>query len=116
MCLSDLPPPDGGRVYKVQGKSTRLQTVCYFFLTLFWLKFDKIPTKCKPRLTNMRSAKCFFLRVYAALRGGMPLPPKNRFVIYVDCSKAGKRGAVMRFVVGSATMNLFLFLRLGYSL
>ena len=46
-----------------------------------------------------------------------PFPPKkNRFVIYVDCSKAGKRGAVMRFVVGSATMNLFLFLRLGYSL
>ena len=43
-------------------------------------------------------------------------PKKNRFVIYVDCSKAGKRGAVMRFVVGSATMNLFLFLRLGYSL
>ena len=109
-------PPDGGRVYKVQDNSTRLQTVCYFFLALFWLKFGKISIKCKPRLANVHSEKCFSLRVYAALRGGMPLPPKNRFVIYVDCSKAGKRGAVMRFVVGSATMNLFLFLRLGYSL
>ena len=65
-------PPDGGRVYKVQDKSTRLQTVCYFFLALFWLKFGKIPIKCKPRLANVRSAKCFSLRVYAALRGGMP--------------------------------------------